>query len=845
MATVSSVFQHKILKIIFSLYIASFLLIWAISSPLIKHYIKPILTEHNLRLNDESSIRFNPFLMRITLTDINLSSTKNTTPETVFALKELTLQVALWQLAFDKIVLSKFLLKQGTLKITQHDNLLVIAGIKTPYLDREINKTTEQTTQESDDAPSHVFPYQIVLPNFLLSQFHIEIERHTLQQSNKTHHIEIEQLTLNQVKATKMSQEGNLTLTALIDKTHFTLAAKAQLTAGKGDIHSNIRLDNYPIEKLSRYVEQLTELKGLLSFTSQQTVTFTEQGVNLSVQKAGLTLQDLLMGLNQQQLSLANLQYNVTELAVNIQSNAITHLAGKSSIKLSDAVFHYNKSKAKIAAFKQLNVDDIRFTLDEEPSIDIANVVLDEFLFSKKVTLTDATAQKAMAKINELSAEYDLDIAAEAMVKLPPVIKLKQLTVSKLHIHENSIAVNAIVFESLNGEVIINENKKITNLVGLIDAANEEEIDANAEQIAANKAEPLPSNTDSTDNTFIFSFKTLRFINENTFNFTDFSVDPIYQRTLFLDTFDIGALSNSKEKQQEKTSFTFTGRSNKYANFNFTGFIQPFATIENYQLKGDLKELSLPAISSYMKKSAGIEIKTGQLNTALDITLTGEELKGNIVVLLQGLQTGLVNSDEAGSLIDQGALPLNMAMSMLKDSDGNVELDVPISGSTSDPNFGLHSIITLITQKAIISATQNYLIATFVPYGNIVSIVVTAGQFAVKLRFDDLPYQVKQIEPNEQQQKYLQQLIALMQDKKNTHVSICAISIPADIGLKSGIEVANKKDIKRLKSLGEQREHALKDYLIEQGDISSSRILFCKPQIDNNNGALPRIAISV
>ncbi|HBY88569.1 MAG TPA: hypothetical protein DEO86_22180, partial [Colwellia sp.] len=102
-------------------------------------------------------------------------------------------------------------------------------------------------------------------------------------------------------------------------------------------------------------------------------------------------------------------------------------------------------------------------------------------------------------------------------------------------------------------------------------------------------------------------------------------------------------------------------------------------------------------------------------------------------------------------LIDQGALPLNMAMGMLKDGDGNVELDVPLSGSISDPNFGLSSIVTLITKKAIMSATQDYLMTTFVPYANIVSIAITAGEFALKLRFDDLEYQVKQVEPDDHQ----------------------------------------------------------------------------------------------
>jgi len=834
MTNVLAIFQHKIFKIIFSLYIAVYLLIWAISSPIAKHYIKPVLTEYNLQLNDESSIRLNPFLMRITLSNINLSSIKDNQNDTVFALKELNLQVSLWQLAYDKIVLSEFSLNEGTLKISQYDDHLVIAGVKVPNVDKEATQTAEETTKEPVDEPVSAFPYQLVLPDFLLSQFHIEIERNTQQQQNKTHHIKIEQLALSQVKATEASQEGNLALTALIDNTQLTLSANTDLTSGKGDINSNIHLKNYPVEKLTRYVDQLTELNGSLSFESQQTITLTELGLKVRVPKADFILQELLVGLEEQHLTLNNVQMDLTELALDLQNNAITHFAGQSSIKLTEAEFNDNESKAKIVTLKQLSVDDILFVLDEEPSIDITNVVLDELMFSKKATLSDALAQKLIDKINVRSAKDGVDISAEDIVKLPPVMELKKLTVNNLHIHEKSIAINTIIFDTLTGEVIINENKKLANLVALAGKTEQQ----NTEEATSSEAEV-------TSDGFTFSFNKLHFMNESSLEFTDFSVDPIYQRTLFLDTFDVGALSNSKAKQQEKTPFTLSGRSNKYANFNLSGYLQPFSEFATYYAKGDFKEFSLPAISSYLKASTGIEVKTGQLNTALDLTLTGDELNGNVVVLLQALETALVDSDEAGSLIEQGALPLNMALGMLKDSDGNVELDVPLSGSTSDPKFGLSSIVTLITKKAIMSATQDYLMTTFVPYANIVSIAVSAGQFALKLRFDDLVYQVKQIEPNGKQQEYLQQFIALMQDKEDTRVSICAISTPTDINLKAGEEVTNKKDIERLKKIGEQREHALKDYLIEQGKIDSSRLLLCQPQIDSDEGASPRIAISV
>jgi len=840
-----SFFSHKFFKICLTLYVGTFILIWLISSPLAKHFISPILVEKQLQLSDDASIRFNPFLMRLTLSDIELSTINNNKQELVFSLKELQIQVALWQLAFDKIVLSKFSLEQGNLKVIQKDERIIIAGIELP--NEKSESADEEKAAQAKDEIAKDFPYQLVLPKLLLSEFHIEVIEDNNQKVDKSHHIEIEQFILSSVKATQTNQEGNLSLTALIDQTKLSLAANANLTSGKGDIQSDLRIDNYPVEKFTRYIEQLTDLKGSLSFSSQQTVTLAEEGINLRVQKAQFKLQELLLALAEQSITLKALTYDFNDIEIDLQDNNIAHLAGNSSVKLIDAVLSQNESKATVAAFKQLNLADINFVLDEEPSIDITNIVLDEFIFSKKAALSQAATQKAIEKINQINAESGLDIVAEELVKLPPVMQLKQLALNNLHIHQQSIAINSIIFDSLTGEVIIKPNKDIANLIQLADKPDNQQKSESETKVINDVAniekEVSDELTEKNEDGFIFSFNELTFINKNEMVLTDFSVEPSYQRTLFIDTLDIGALSNGKDKQQQ-TPFTLIGRSNKYANFNLSGYLQPFADTIIYHIKGDLKEFSLPAISSYMKDSTGLEVKTGQLNTALDVTLTGDELDGNVVVLLQALETGLVDSEEAGSLIDQGALPLNMALGMLKDGDGNVELDVPLSGSTSDPKFGLSSIVTLITKKAIWSATQDYLMTTFVPYANIVSLAMTAGEFALKLRFDDLEYQVEQVEPNDKQSAYLKDFIALMQDKDDTRVTICAISTSADIGLKAGVEVTNKKDIKRLLDLGEQRENAFKDHLIEEGNIDSSRILFCKPQIDSDEGAIPRIAIS-
>jgi len=325
--------------------------------------------------------------------------------------------------------------------------------------------------------------------------------------------------------------------------------------------------------------------------------------------------------------------------------------------------------------------------------------------------------------------------------------------------------------------------------------------------------------------------------------FIDHSLTPELQRTLSIDELSLGALSSTQPNQA--TPYSFAAHSNKYENFNFTGNIKPFAITPEYYADGHIKEVSLPSLSAYIKQAMPLEFKSGQLNSTIKASLIGDKIAGDINIAIKGLETSTADDSEINMLKDNATMPLNVALSILKDSKGNIELNVPLSGSTNDPKFGINSFIALITQKAVMSATKAYLLKTFVPYANVLSVAMTAGDFLLKVRFEKLIYQTKQIKPEAEQKKYLQQFIALMHDKPQVNVKICAISVPADVGLTKGESITKKSVISELHKLAEKREHAFKDYIIEHSKIDSARLLLCAPKIDNSKKAQPRIELSI
>ena len=724
------------------------------------------------------------------------------TQEKVFSIKDLVIQVTLHRLLFDEIVISKFELNEAYLRIEKSSNQLIIAGI-------DLNKINANNTQEElPETEPTPFLYQILLPELALKDVDLDINN-----NENPHQINIKELLVSQLTANLQSQQATLALQSIIDNAPLTLTAKVNFHQNQGEINSQLSITNYPINKAQNYIPELSELSGNLSFTSEQQLIITPEQIQLLVTKATLNNSDLIAGYQQQVIRLKKLENTINNLKLTLNQGEITELSGTSQLTLNQATVSLLHSAQKLAYFEQLALNGIDFHLADTPQVKISNLIIDNIYASKKE-------------------------AQDSENSFPPLAALKQLLVSDIFINAQQLAIDKITLDSLQSNIIINKEKTLATLVSMPKSQTDTTEPVVADTIE-NQEAPIAKSP------FIVSLNEFSLVNNNQIYLLDNSVEPAYKRETYIDTLYLGAFSNAKDKQEQQTPFELIGRSDKYAHFNFKGFTQPFAQQPTHHIKGSLKELSLPAVSTYMKKALNMELKSGQLNTDIDITLTGEQLKGNLGLLLERLETATADNHEAGKLIDQGALPLNMALGMLKDRHGDVELSIPLSGSTSDPQFGISSIVTLITKKAILMATQEYLMATFVPYANIVSTALTVGEFALKLRFDDVIYQIKQIEPNEAQEAYLKTFIALMQDKEKTRINICAISTPADINLVADTPVIDKNDIFQLKDIADQRAIAFKEYIIKEGKIASSRLLLCAPKIDSSANAKPRIELSI
>ena len=131
-----------------------------------------------------------------------------------------------------------------------------------------------------------------------------------------------------------------------------------------------------------------------------------------------------------------------------------------------------------------------------------------------------------------------------------------------------------------------------------------------------------------------------------------------------------------------------------------TGVINPFSQHMTNELKIAVNNVDLTPTSPYSGRFAGYRIAKGKLNLALSYHLSGRNLKSENVITLDQFTFGdKVDSPEATKL------PVRLAIAILKDRNGKIELDVPIEGSLDDPQFRLHkvvvrAIVNLLTKVA-------------------------------------------------------------------------------------------------------------------------------------------------
>jgi uncharacterized protein involved in outer membrane biogenesis len=198
-------------------------------------------------------------------------------------------------------------------------------------------------------------------------------------------------------------------------------------------------------------------------------------------------------------------------------------------------------------------------------------------------------------------------------------------------------------------------------------------------------------------------------INDGSANFADFSLTPNFATAIQQLNGQIGTIDS---RQAKPASVDIKGKVDRYAPVTIKGSVNPFDPMASLDIATSFKRVELTTLTPYSGKFAGYRIRKGRLNLDLHYLITKGQLKAENKVVVEQLQLGeKVDSPDAVSL------PLKLAIALLKDVDGKISIELPVTGDLNNPQFSIMPIVWQTLRNLIVKAAA----APFKMIGGLVS----------------------------------------------------------------------------------------------------------------------------
>ncbi|MFG6455820.1 DUF748 domain-containing protein [Roseateles sp. BYS96W] len=202
-----------------------------------------------------------------------------------------------------------------------------------------------------------------------------------------------------------------------------------------------------------------------------------------------------------------------------------------------------------------------------------------------------------------------------------------------------------------------------------------------AQAASAPASAPAPAGAASAP---VFAVERLR-VSRGTVDFNDRFVKPNYSARLTELQGSLGAFSSGGTAM---APLTLRGKVAGTGLLAIDGQLKPGAPLA-MDVQANASDIELAPLSGYAARYAGYAIERGKLSARLRYKVEpGGQLEASNQIILNQLTFG-----DAVESADATSLPVRFAAALLKDRDGVIDVNLPISGSLNDPEFSVGGLI--------------------------------------------------------------------------------------------------------------------------------------------------------
>jgi Domain of Unknown Function (DUF748) len=190
-------------------------------------------------------------------------------------------------------------------------------------------------------------------------------------------------------------------------------------------------------------------------------------------------------------------------------------------------------------------------------------------------------------------------------------------------------------------------------------------------------------------------------------NFTDLSVTPNFSTGIQALG---GTISGISSKAGSRAKVDLHGSVDQYSPVAVTGEFNVLGPKLYTDIAMSFRNMELTIFNPYSGKFAGYNISKGKLSTELHYKVDGRKLDAQHHIVIDQLEFG-----EKTASKDAVSLPVKLAVSLLKDRNGVIDLNLPVTGSLDDPSFRLAPIIW----KVFVNILEKAVTAPFALLGSL------------------------------------------------------------------------------------------------------------------------------
>ena len=196
-------------------------------------------------------------------------------------------------------------------------------------------------------------------------------------------------------------------------------------------------------------------------------------------------------------------------------------------------------------------------------------------------------------------------------------------------------------------------------------------------------------------------------IQDGVADFTDHSVEPTFSTAIYGLKGSVVGLSSDPAS---RATVSLDGSVDRYAPVSIKGKVNVLSAATFTDIAMSFSNIELPTFNPYSGKFAGYNIAQGKLSTTMEYHVENRKLDAKHHIVIDQLEFGAATQSKQAV-----PLPIKLAVSLLKDRNGVIDLELPVGGSLDDPTFRVGPIIW----KVFVNLIEKVVTAPFAALGKL------------------------------------------------------------------------------------------------------------------------------